>query len=107
MRNHKKISHRIKYSGLDSNVETWKFECNTKIDNYTKKSDKIIKKKVKYYSHRERLEKLGLTTLQERRMRGDLIEAFKIINEISNYNRHFFNISLRTGNIMSRQISIR
>ena len=38
-------------------------------------------------------------------MRGDPIETFKIINGISNYGRHFFNISLLTGNLLSRQIS--
>ena len=38
-------------------------------------------------------------------MRGDLIETFKIINGISNYGRHFFNISPRTGNVLSGEIS--
>ena len=37
------------------------------------------------YSYWERLEKLRLATLLERRMKGDLIENFKIINGISNY----------------------
>ena len=62
---------------------------------------KIIKK---YYSYRERLEKLGLTTLLERRMRGDLIKTFKIINGISNYSRYFFNISSWTESLLPRQI---
>ena len=53
--------------------------------------------RVKDYSYRERLEKLGLTTLLERRMRSDLIETFKIINGISNYGRYLFNISPKTG----------
>ena len=44
-------------------------------------------------SNRERLEKLGLTTLLERIMRGDLIETLKI-NEITNYGSHFFIFSL-------------
>ena len=48
---------------------------------------------MKYDSICERLEKLRLTTLLERRMRSDLIETFKIINGISNYNR-FFSIFL-------------
>ena len=52
----------------------------------TSKSDKT--KRVKDYSYRERLEKLGLTTLLER-MKSDLNEIFKIINEISNNGRHF------------------
>ena len=47
-------------------------------------------KRVKHYCYRERLEKLGLTTLLERRIRGDLIETFKIIYGVSNYNGHFF-----------------
>ena len=38
--------------------------------------------------------KLGLTILLKKRMRGDLIEIFKIINGISNYDRHFFSIFL-------------
>ena len=38
-------------------------------------------------------------------MRGDLIETFQIISGISNYGRDFFSISLRTVNLLSRQIS--
>ena len=38
-------------------------------------------------------------------MKGDLIETFKIINGISNYDRRFFNISSRIGNLLSTQIS--
>ena len=60
---------------------------------------------LKNISYRERLKSLGLTTLLERRMRGDLIETFKIINGISKYGTSFFNISQRTGNLVSRQIS--
>ena len=37
-------------------------------------------------------------------MRGDLCEIFKIINGISNYARHL-NISLQTGNLLSKQIA--
>ena len=43
--------------------------------------------------------------LLERRMRGNLIKTFKMINGISNYGRHFHKISIRTGNLLSRQIS--
>ena len=38
----------------------------------------------------ERLEKLGLTSLLEKRMRGDLTETIKIIFGISTYSKHFF-----------------
>ena len=39
---------------------------------------KIIKR-IKDFSYSERLEKIGLTTLLERRMRDNLIEIFKIM----------------------------
>ena len=50
---------------------------------------KIIKE-INDYSYREKLEKIGLTILLEKRMRRDLIEIFKMINGISNHGRHFF-----------------
>ena len=53
---------------------------------------KIIKR-VKNYSYRERWREIKITLL-ERRTRGDLIETFKVINGISNYNRHLRNIPL-------------
>ena len=38
-----------------------------------------FKKRKKYYCYREKLDKLELTTFIERRVRGNLIETFKII----------------------------
>ena len=52
--------------------------------------------------YHERLRKLGLTTLLERRMRGDLIESFKILNSLNNYGNSFFNLSRRTNNLVAR-----
>ena len=52
--------------------------------------------------YHERLRKLGLTTLLERRMRGDLIETFKILNRLNNYGENFFNLSARTNNLVAR-----
>ena len=69
-----------------------------------KKSDKN-NKELKDYNYLERLKKLGITTLQERRMRDYLTETFKMINVISYYGRHFFNIFPCTRNFLSRQIS--
>ena len=43
-----------------------------------------------------------MTTLLERRMRGDLIETFKILNGFSNYGSQFFNLSDRTQNLLYR-----
>ena len=53
-------------------------------------------------SYEERLNCLGLTTLLERRMRGDLIETFKILKGLNNYGKQFFNLSERTNNLVSR-----
>ena len=53
-------------------------------------------------SYEERLKKLKLTTLFERRMRGDLIETYKILNKKTNYGAHFFNLSTRTSNLVAK-----
>ena len=53
-------------------------------------------------SYENRLKKLGLTTLLERRTRGDLIETFRIISGIGNYGEQFFNVSRRGRNLVSR-----
>ena len=50
----------------------------------------------------ERLKSLTLTTLAERRMRGDLIEAFKIIRGFVNYGQNLFNLSISGLNILSK-----
>ena len=57
--------------------------------------------------YEERLKKLGMTTLLERRMRGDLIETFKILNGYTNYGSDFFNLSKRTGNLVARPGKVR
>ena len=41
-------------------------------------------------SYRLRLWRLRLTTLLERRMRGDLMETFKIVNGFVNYGHNMF-----------------
>ena len=38
----------------------------------------------------ERLQRLGITTLAERRLRGDLIETFKILNGLTRINPNYF-----------------
>ena len=51
-------------------------------------------------SYRQKLQRLRLTTLLEHRMRGDLIETFKIINGFVNYGHNMFgtNTAYRTRN---------
>jgi len=56
----------------------------------TKKEEKGFKK----YSYHERLQRLQLTTLESRRVRGDLIDVYKIMNGFENIDyREYFNIS--------------
>ena len=57
-------------------------------------------------NYEQRLKKLGLTTLLERRMRGDLIETFKILTGVNNYGSSFFNLSCRTNNLVSRPLHL-
>ena len=52
-------------------------------------------------TYRERLQKLKLTTLAERRARGDLIETYKIISGSVNYGSNLFKLSRSGVNIVS------
>ena len=62
------------------------------MESIQKRLTKLIRR-VKDYSYKERLEKIELATLLERRMGGGLIVAFKIINEFPNYSEYFFKTS--------------
>ena len=50
--------------------------------------------------YRERLDKLGITTLLERRARGDLIETFKIVSGIADYGKGFFKLPHNRNNLV-------
>ena len=45
---------------------------------------------MRHKSYEERIECLGLTTLKTRRLRGQLIQAFKIINQFDKVNAKYF-----------------
>ena len=47
-------------------------------------------------SYKERLDELSITTLIERRARGDLIECYKIFKGIADYGNNLLNVS-RSG----------
>ena len=46
--------------------------------------------KLRNISYEMRLKECGLTTLETRRLRGDQIEVFKILNGYENIERIFF-----------------
>ena len=49
------------------------------------------------FTYLERISKLGLTTLETRRLRGDLIEVLKIFKGFDNLNVHdYFTVALGT-----------
>ena len=54
-------------------------------------------------SYRQRLDKLNLTTLHERRMRGDLIEVFKALTGRSSTVANLIRQSDRTGNLLVKE----
>ena len=53
-------------------------------------------------SYGARLKSLKLMTLAERRMRGDLIETFKVVRGFVNYGQNLFKVSRSGLNLLSR-----
>ena len=53
-----------------------------------------------------RLKSLKLTTLAERRIRGDLIETFKIVTGLVNYGQNMFRVSRSGCNLVSKGIKV-
>ena len=56
-------------------------------------------------SYSKRLGELKLTTLAERRLRGDLIETFKIVNGLVDYGQYVFRLSRSGSNIISKSLN--
>ena len=80
---------------LEYCVQAWSphfkkdIEC---LEQVQRRATKLISS-FKNVSYEDRLRKLKLTTLEKRRLRGDLIETFKLITDRENVDKHqFFDI---------------
>ena len=58
------------------------------LERIQRRATKMIK--LRDLSYEERLRECGLTTLETRRLRGDQIEVFKILNGYENIDRNIF-----------------
>ena len=56
------------------------------LERVQRRATKMILRNISYEM---RLKECGLTTLKTRRLRGDQIEVFKILNGYENIDRHF------------------
>ena len=78
---------------LEYCVQAWRPYLKTNIENLEKVQHRAIKmiEEYKLLKYEDRLVQTGLTTLEERRTRGDLIEVFKMIKGLnkSDYTRFF------------------
>ena len=81
--------YRILYSDVASSVNTWKLEYNTENERHTKKRDKCNKKSKRLQWQRE-IGEIRIKYFTRKKNENDLIESFKIIDDISNYSKHFF-----------------
>ena len=66
------------------------------LERIQRRATKIIPE-LRDLSYEERLKECGLTTLETRRLRGDQIEVFKILNGYENIDRNIF-FSLKKDN---------
>ena len=62
------------------------------LERVQRRATKIVPK-LRNISYEKRLKECGLTTLETRRLRGDQIEVFKILNRYENIDRNIFSWS--------------
>ena len=81
---------------LEYCVQAWRPYFKKNIENLEKVQHKATKMidECKHLKYEDRLIQTGLTTLEERRTRGDLIEVFKMIKGLNKIDyRSFFEIA--------------
>ena len=77
---------------LEYCIQAWRPYCKKDIDTLERiqrRATKMIPE-LRDLSYEERLKECGLTTLETRRLRGDQIEVFKILNGYENIDRNMF-----------------
>ena len=77
---------------LEYCIQAWRPYRKKDIDKLERIQRKAIKMipELKYLSYESRLLQYGLTTLETRRLRGDQIEVFKIVNGYEDVDRNMF-----------------
>ena len=71
------------------------------IENVQRRASKRVHE-LKDLSYEERLKKLGMPTLAYRRLRGDMIEVFKMLTNNSGYDQSVTNLLTREGHNRTR-----
>ena len=66
------------------------------LERVQRRATKIIQK-IRNSSYERYLDECGLTTLETRRLRGDQIEVFKILNGYEKIDRNIFSRSRKKG----------
>ena len=73
-------------------IQAWRPYCKKDIDKLERiqrRATKMISE-LRDLSYKSRLLRCGLTTLETRRLRGDQIEVFKIVNGYEDVDRNMF-----------------
>ena len=73
--------------------------------NEDRRATKIIPE-LRDLSYEKRLKECGLTTLETRRLRGDQIEVFRIINGYENINRNMFSHSRKIDRTRGHEVKL-
>ena len=80
------VRTHLKYS-----IQAWRPYCKDidTLERIQRRATKIIPQ-LRDLAYEDRLKEFGLTTLETRRLRGDQIEVFKILNGFENIDSNIF-----------------
>ena len=77
-----------------------------KLEQVQRRATKLVPQ-IKFMSYHDRLLKLGLPSLEERRTRGDLIQCFKFVNGYNEINWFYGNLEYRERRLSSIDAGVR